>query len=205
MQTQNLCRKSWLLSLLVMLLMLEACQTSTQIQWDPISSILTPQAIDVCLQDRVYDRRAKGSGKQVGTNTFALFAIPVAPIYSNSQIDTKITQAVTEAIEGTDIRVNIIKPFERCNANMSGKIMKFWYTSFNWFWPFCTEKGDIEIDLKLFDKGLNKTWQKKYSAHSRNFTFGGAYGYTQMIKKAMDEILNQIQHDLNSAQFRALL
>jgi hypothetical protein len=108
-------------------------------------------------------------------------------------------------MEGSDLKVEMVTSFENCDTMIVGKIMKFWYSSYTWFWPFCTGKGDIEIELMLLNQDLNKVWHKKYSAHSRNFTFGGAYGYDGMIKKAMNEILNQIQYDLGSTHFKALL
>jgi len=198
-------KKSFILFLLFSLFILNACQTSTQIQWNPISKVQTDKGSDVCLQNKFKDRRNEGTETQVGTNTWTLVAIPIAPIYANSEVNKKVRDALEEAMEGADIRVEVTDSVKSCNRTITGQIQEFWFTSYNWFWPFCKEKGSIEVELMLLNQTSNRIWQKKYFAKVSKFTFGGAYGYGGMIKKAMNKILKDIQQDLNSNQFKTLI
>ena len=141
---------------------------------------------------------ARGMPSRVGSGTFTVFAIPIAPVsITNGPGERLVMDQLKQTIATAGYRVVDSTaapgaPVLQCGVN------RFSFKNYTWLFPLVFTWGGIELDLKLVDAAGATRWQQTYASRSSNMT----YSFDRAVNSAMSDILQKVARDVSSDGFQ---
>lgn len=201
---------------------LTGCKTTTtEVSHGELLPPGRPAHLTLPVGDLAEDRRFQplSPPERIGRHTFSALGIPVGEVRAPGPLGEVVRPQVRQCLELSgyrvieidrkgsvkDARPDASPPSPASSPVLRGRIRKFEFTDYSWFWPIRAEPGQIEYELTLEDVRGEAIWSRRITARPGGSRYSEEIGFDPFIRRAMTDLLNQVIEAVSSDEFKLAL
>jgi len=201
---------------------LAGCRTTTaEVSHGQLAPPLHPARLALAVGDLAKDGRFQpfSPPERIGQHTSTALGIPVGEVRAPEPLCEILRPCMRQCLELSGYRLVDADPEARqaegdARAHPSaaatgpvlrGRIRKFEFTDYAWFWPMRAEPGQIEYELTLKDPGGEEIWSRRIVADAGGGRYCQEDGFEPLIHRAVTDLLNQVIDAVSSDEFKLAL